>query len=164
MAFVGGPGSNVVVDDATGGAWYTPFPGADAADSHAAFAGDDLRALVAQFTPAGTITVATGVVSGSTTLTYQICEAADPDNCDTAEVMITVDPNAIDAVDDDFSGTMAIDWDAMRRGELSRASPMVPRLVGDIDCTFFNPKPEASDVDWDDLPQYTGDQKVFEAF
>ena len=25
--FVGGPGSSVTVDDATGGAWYTPFPG-----------------------------------------------------------------------------------------------------------------------------------------
>ena len=55
LSFVGGPGSNVVVDDATGGAWYTPFPGIDAADSHVAFAGDDLRVLVAQFTTAGTM-------------------------------------------------------------------------------------------------------------
>ena len=54
-AFVGGPGSNVVVDDATGGAWYTPFPGIEAAGSHAAFAGEDLRVLVAQFTTAGTM-------------------------------------------------------------------------------------------------------------
>ena len=52
-AFVEGPGSNVVVDDATGGAWYTPFPGIEAAGSHVAFAGEDLRVLVAQFTTAG---------------------------------------------------------------------------------------------------------------
>ena len=55
VEFVGGPGSNVVVDDATGGAWYTPFPGSDQADSHVAFAGEDLRVLVAQFTTAGTM-------------------------------------------------------------------------------------------------------------
>ena len=55
LSFVGGPGSNVVVDDATGGAWYTPFPGIEAADSHVAFAGEDLRVLVAQFTTAGTM-------------------------------------------------------------------------------------------------------------
>ena len=54
-AFVGGPGSNVVVDDATGGAWYTPFPGIEFADSHVAFAGGDLRVLIAQFTTAGTM-------------------------------------------------------------------------------------------------------------
>ena len=55
-AFVGGPGFNVVVDGATGGAWFLTFPGVEAADSHAAFAGEDLRVLVAQFTTAGEIT------------------------------------------------------------------------------------------------------------
>jgi len=49
------PGMDIVVDDATGGAWYTPFPGIDQAGSHVAFAGSDLRVLVAQFTTAGTI-------------------------------------------------------------------------------------------------------------
>jgi len=49
------PGMNIVVDDATGGAWYTPFPGIDQAGSHVAFAGSDLKVLVAQFTSAGTI-------------------------------------------------------------------------------------------------------------
>ncbi|HAV72555.1 MAG TPA: hypothetical protein DCX91_11840, partial [Stenotrophomonas sp.] len=43
-------------------------------------------------TTAGTISVATGVVSGSTTLTYQICEAAAPSNCDTATVTVIVTP------------------------------------------------------------------------
>jgi hypothetical protein len=49
------PGTNVVVNDATGGAWYTPFPGIEQAGSHVAFAGSDLKVLVAQFTSAGTI-------------------------------------------------------------------------------------------------------------
>ena len=53
--FVGGPGNNITVDDATGGAWYTPFPGTVDPDAHVAFAGEDLRVLLAQFTTAGTI-------------------------------------------------------------------------------------------------------------
>ena len=48
-----GPGNSVLVDDSLGGAWYTVFPGLDEADSHAGFAGDDLRVLVAQLTTAG---------------------------------------------------------------------------------------------------------------
>ena len=51
--FVGGPGSSVTVDDATGGAWYTPFPGAEFAGSHVAFAGADLKILIMQITTAG---------------------------------------------------------------------------------------------------------------
>jgi uncharacterized repeat protein (TIGR01451 family) len=43
-------------------------------------------------TPAGTITVATGVSAGPTTLTYQICEAAAPGNCTTASVTVIVSP------------------------------------------------------------------------
>ena len=53
--FVGGPGNNITVDDATGGAWYTPFPGTVDPNAHVAFAGDSLRVLLAQFTTAGTI-------------------------------------------------------------------------------------------------------------
>ncbi len=53
--FVGGPGNNITVDDATGGAWYTPFPGTVDPSAHVAFAGEDLRVLLAQFTTAGTI-------------------------------------------------------------------------------------------------------------
>ena len=55
-AFRPGPGYNLVVDDATGGAWYTSFPGIEQANSHVAFAGEDKRVLVAQFTTAGVIT------------------------------------------------------------------------------------------------------------
>lgn len=47
-------------------------------------------------TTAGTISVATGVVSGSTTLTYQICEAAAPSNCDTATITLIVTPTPQD--------------------------------------------------------------------
>ncbi|MGB1100531.1 MAG: hypothetical protein ACPGYS_06455, partial [Flavobacteriales bacterium] len=47
-------GSNVTVDDQTGSAWFVPFPGADAAGSHVAFAGPDLKILVAQITTDGT--------------------------------------------------------------------------------------------------------------
>ena len=54
-AFVPGPGFNVEVNDQTGGAWYSPFPGADAADSHIAFAGPDLKILIMQITTAGDI-------------------------------------------------------------------------------------------------------------
>ena len=53
--FVGGPGNNITVDDATGGAWYKPFPGTVDPNTHVAFAGEDLRVLLAQFTTSGTI-------------------------------------------------------------------------------------------------------------
>jgi hypothetical protein len=48
-----GPGQNFVVDDGLGGAWFLTFPGLEAADTHPAFAGDDLKVLVAQFTTDG---------------------------------------------------------------------------------------------------------------
>ena len=51
--FETGGGSNFIVNDGVGGAWYIPFPGINQADTHVAFAGDDLRVLVAQFTTAG---------------------------------------------------------------------------------------------------------------
>ena len=48
-----GPGQNFVVDDGLGGAWFLTFPGLEAVDNHPAFAGDDLKVLVAQFTTDG---------------------------------------------------------------------------------------------------------------
>ena len=41
----------------------------------------------------GTLGVASTVTSGTTTLTYQICEAAAPTNCDTASVTVIVSPS-----------------------------------------------------------------------
>ncbi len=48
----------------------------------------------------GTVTVAPSTPAGTYLVTYEVCEIADPSNCDTAEVSVTVDPLAIDAVDD----------------------------------------------------------------
>ena len=50
-----GPGNSILVDDSLGGAWYTVFPGLEEVDTHAGFAGDDLRVLLAQLTTAGTL-------------------------------------------------------------------------------------------------------------
>ena len=51
----GGEGQNFVVDDFGGSAWFLTFPGLAAIDTHPAFAGDDLRVLLAQFTTYGTM-------------------------------------------------------------------------------------------------------------
>ena len=48
-----GPGHSTTVNDSQGGAWYIPFPGLEEAADHHAFAGADLRVLVAQITTAG---------------------------------------------------------------------------------------------------------------
>ena len=53
--FLPGDGQNVLVNDPTGGAWFTPFPGAQDAGSHAAFAGEDLKILMMQITTSGTL-------------------------------------------------------------------------------------------------------------
>lgn len=44
-------------------------------------------------TPEGQITLGAGVASGALTLTYQICEAAAPSNCDTASATLLVSPS-----------------------------------------------------------------------
>ncbi len=43
----------------------------------------------------GTVNVAAGVVAGAVTLTYQLCEAALPSNCDTAQISLVVSPQAL---------------------------------------------------------------------
>ena len=52
QAFVPDGGGNFVVNDLLGSAYYHPFPGLDNPD-HPAFAGDDLRVLLAQITTPG---------------------------------------------------------------------------------------------------------------
>ena len=42
----------------------------------------------------GTVSVAAGALAGSVTLTYQLCEAALPSNCDSAQVTLVVSPQA----------------------------------------------------------------------
>lgn len=51
----------------------------------------------------GSVFVAEGTAPGAQTLTYKICEAAAPANCDTADVAITVNPFPITAGDDSGS-------------------------------------------------------------
>ncbi len=54
--------------------------------------------------PDGTITIEEGTPDGPVTLEYTICEIANPENCDTAEVTVTIGPlPVIDAVDDEFT-------------------------------------------------------------
>jgi uncharacterized repeat protein (TIGR01451 family) len=48
----------------------------------------------------GAVHVAPGTPKGSYTVEYRICEIADPANCTTATVAVTVDAAPIDAVDD----------------------------------------------------------------
>ncbi|BAV96894.1 CARDB domain-containing protein [Lysobacter enzymogenes] len=48
----------------------------------------------------GAVHVAPGTPKGSYTVEYRICEIADPANCTTATVVVTVDAAPIDAVDD----------------------------------------------------------------
>ena len=53
----------------------------------------------------GTIGVALGTPAATYTITYQICEDMNPTNCDTAIITVVVTSPAIDAVDDDYSGS-----------------------------------------------------------
>ena len=56
----------------------------------------------------GAVTVAQGTGLGSYSLVYQICEIADPGNCDAATATITVRENAIDAVNDFGRGSSKV--------------------------------------------------------
>ncbi len=55
--------------------------------------------------PDGTLTVPAGTPAGSYSVAYQICEVANPANCDTAIATVVVNPPAIVANDDNFSGS-----------------------------------------------------------
>ncbi|WP_162846619.1 DUF7507 domain-containing protein [Corticibacter populi] len=50
----------------------------------------------------GVVTVPAGTPAGDYTIVYQICEALNPANCDTAIITVTVEAPSIDAVDDGF--------------------------------------------------------------
>ncbi|WDO13751.1 T9SS type A sorting domain-containing protein [Flavobacterium sp. WW92] len=56
-------------------------------------------------TATGAVNVAPTVPIGNYSLVYQICETASISNCDTATVSITVNPQTIDAVNNNFVGT-----------------------------------------------------------
>ena len=99
--FVGGPGNDITVDDATGGAWYTPFPGTVDPDGHVAFAGEDLRVLLAQFSTAGTMSGQINVqifVEGNQGNEFRdllpICQTGECGGC-TDETAGNYDPDAL---------------------------------------------------------------------
>jgi LPXTG-site transpeptidase (sortase) family protein len=53
----------------------------------------------------GTLSLPAGTPAGTYTITYQICDQANPTICDTANITIVVNPPLIDAVNDDLSAT-----------------------------------------------------------
>ncbi len=60
----------------------------------------------------GSVSVGGAALRGIYTIEYTICEIADPDNCDTATVTVTVEGGAtsvIDAVDDSFTAVEGTD-------------------------------------------------------
>ncbi|WP_308130493.1 gliding motility-associated C-terminal domain-containing protein, partial [uncultured Flavobacterium sp.] len=54
----------------------------------------------------GTVSVDPQTPAGTYTIVYQLCEILNPTNCESATVTIIVNPAPIDAVNDDFSGTI----------------------------------------------------------
>ena len=53
----------------------------------------------------GFLTIANGTLSGEFTIAYQICEVANPTNCDIGYVSLTIFSSTIIAEDDNFSAT-----------------------------------------------------------
>ena len=72
----------------------------------------------------GAVNVAPSLPAGTYTLTYQICEKLNPDNCDTAAVTVSIDPPLANA---SVSGTAFYDMDGDRM-----ASPRDQRMSGFI--------------------------------
>lgn len=86
--------ANVLANDQLGGATPTPATVTltqTAAPSHPGIVLD---------TASGAVTVAAGTPAGSYTLGYTICQIAAPANCAGATASITVNPAAVDAIDD----------------------------------------------------------------
>ena len=79
----GGNTASVFSDDTLNGAAF-----ADTAVDATITADGGLTGV--SINPDGTITVPAGATPGTYTVTYQICEVADPDNCDTADVIVSV--------------------------------------------------------------------------
>ena len=59
-------------------------------------------------TTSGAVNVAAGTVAGSYTVTYQICDKANPSICDIATVSVPVSASPIVAVDDSASGVNGV--------------------------------------------------------
>lgn len=81
----------------------------------------------------GSVDVPAGTANGSYTTGYQICEAANPANCDTGVITVTVNSAAtIDAVDDvlppQAAGSIALTENVLGNDTLAGV-PIIPALV-----------------------------------
>ena len=132
-----GPGESILLNDVIGGAWYGLFPGLEEVDAHPAFAGDDLRVMVAQLTTAGE-------VSGQ----IQV-QVSEPSRCDLeAWLGETGDTQQLDPCyfDFDASGWMDI-TDLVRFALVQDTSPGVPQApcgagtLWDADAEVCRPAP-----------------------
>ncbi len=97
ISVAGGNTATVFTNDTLNGAPFLPAAVTPTLVSNGGIAGLVLN-------PNGTLTVPASTPSGTYTANYQICEVAVPTNCDTATVIIKVNP-PIDAVNDNFTST-----------------------------------------------------------
>ena len=79
----------------------------------------------------GSVTVAPATPAGTYLVTYEVCEIADPSNCDTALVSVTVDPSPIDAIDDpaSVSGFTGGTVPTVLGNDTLNSAPFVPSAV-----------------------------------
>jgi SdrD B-like domain len=97
----GGTTATVFINDTLNGVPFAPASVTPSITSNGGLAG-------AVINPNGTIIVPAGTVPGTYNVVYQICETANSGNCDTATAIIQVNPPAIVAGDNDFSGSPII--------------------------------------------------------
>jgi LPXTG-site transpeptidase (sortase) family protein len=90
--FTGGTTTTVFINDTLDGASFLP-----AAVSASI---TDAGGIGVTINSDGTLNVPAGTAAGSYSVTYQICDAANLSNCDTATVSLAVSAAVIDAVDD----------------------------------------------------------------
>ena len=95
---VGGTTATVFANDTINGVAFV-----DAAVSGSIISDDNLTGVA--ITASGTLTVPAGTPAGNYDVIYQICEVANPGNCDTANATVLVNAATIIANDDDFSPT-----------------------------------------------------------
>ena len=92
--------------------------------------------------PDGSIAVPTGVRSGATTLTYQICETAVPGNCDTATVALVIAPSpqadaySVQAAGTISNGNVAANDNLPAGAQFTVQGPAPAGLVFNADGTF----------------------------
>lgn len=114
---------NVLTNDTLGGAPVVP--------AQITFAPVSTAQLVVDAN--GSVDVPAGTANGTYTTTYQICEIANPGNCDDAVITVTVNSAAtIDAVDDPLppqaAGSIALTANVLGNDTLAGA-PIIPALV-----------------------------------